>query len=173
MTNTNSNVAFYTVIIISLIFGGLLFSAQGCDLRSLVQVDVPKPVLEAVAPEDLEGGITLAEADRVWADWIAYVESNSKRFTDAVEDANERYSVIASVVDLGVGVVGETAQTFPFGAVIVSALGLATGLFLKRPGEDKRVAIEKEDSYNAGLAKGSQIADQVKTLVEAVKEEVG
>ena len=39
-----------------------------------------------------------------------------------------------------------------------------TGLFLKRPGTDRAIAKEKEDSYNAGLEVGRIDA------VEAIRE---
>lgn len=169
MTTTNSNVAFYTVICVSLAVGGFLMAAQGCDLRSMVSVDVPPPVLEAVAPEDLEGGITLAEAQRVWEDWVTYVESNTERLRQSIDDANDRYYALASLINTGVSILGEHSGAFPFGAVVMSGLGVLTGLFLKRPQEDARVAKEKEASYNAGLVKGAEVA---KPMVEITKTEI-
>ncbi len=41
-------------------------------------------------------------------------------------------------------------QAHPLGGLITVMLGAGGGLFLKRPGEDKRVQSEKQDSFNAG-----------------------
>jgi hypothetical protein len=49
--------------------------------------------------------------------------------------------------------------------VDVPAGVLLTGWFLKRPGEDKVVAKEKEDSYNAGLAKGKEMVEIIKGAI--------
>ena len=45
----------------------------------------------------------------------------------------------------------------PGGTILLSGLSLLAGVFLKRPGEDARVAKAKEDSYNKGLEVGSTI----------------
>lgn len=156
------NIPFFAMLAATLFIGGFLFAAQGCDLRSMVQVDVPPPVLEAIAPEDLEGGITLADAERVWEDWTTYVQANTERLRVAIDDANDRYYALASIIDTGVSILGDHAGAFPFGAVVMSGMGVLTGLFLKRPAEDKRVASEKEASYRAGLAKGAGIAEAIK-----------
>jgi len=157
-----TDIAFYCMICITLLVGGFLVSAQGCDLQSMVKVDVPPPVIEAIAPDDLEGDITLADAQRVWEDWTNYVQTNTERLRSAIDDANDRYYALASIIDTGVSILGDHAGAFPFGAVVMSGLGVLTGLFLKRPAEDKRVASEKEASYNAGLKTGANIADAVK-----------
>ena len=128
----------------------VLMTANGCNLQSFVKVDVPQEVKEVV---DLPTGetITLDEAQAVWDDWQFYVESNSMRFQRAVKDAEDRYAVLLQITDLGMGALGEASSGIPGGALLMSGLGLLTGLFLKRPGEDSRVANEKEKSYNAGI----------------------
>ena len=162
MNQTNSNVAFYTMICVTILIGGFLTAAQGCDLQSMVSVDVPPPVLEAVAPDDLEGGITLDEAKRVWEDWTSYVQSNTERLRSAIDDANDRYYALASLIDTGVSILGEHSGAFPFGSIVMTGLGVVTGLFMKRPSEDKRVQLEKQASYNAGIAKGAEIKEAAK-----------
>jgi len=118
----------YIVFAASIII--VLLAAQGCDLRQLVRVDVPDPVLN---PLDLEGPITLDEADRVWADWTYYVESNTERFRQALEDAENRYAFMHSFVSLGMNAAGEAASGFPFGALAFGALTGGIGLFLPQP----------------------------------------
>ncbi len=118
----------YIVFAASIII--VLLAAQGCDLRQLVRVDVPDPVLN---PLDLEGPITLDEADRVWADWTYYVESNTERFRQALEDAENRYAFMHSFVSLGMNAAGEAASGFPFGALAFGSLTGGIGLFLPQP----------------------------------------
>jgi len=108
----------------------LLLSAQGCDFRKLVKVDVPEPILN---PLDIEGPITLDEAERVWADWTYYVESNTERFRKAHENAEERYAFIHSFVMLGLNAAGDAASSFPMGALVFGALTGGIGLFLPQP----------------------------------------
>ena len=67
---------------------------------------------------------------------------------------------------MGIGALGEASNAFPGGALLFSGLSLAAGLFLKKPGTDKVVAKEKEDSYNAGLAKGKAMAVAIKDAIE-------
>jgi hypothetical protein len=134
----------------------VLMTANGCNLQSFVKVDVPPEVKEVV---DIPTGetITLDEAQAVWDDWQFYVESNSMRFQRAVKDAEDRYAVLVQITDLGIGAIGDASNGIPGGALLMSGLGLLTGLFLKRPGEDQRVAKEKEKSYNAGIAIGADL----------------
>ena len=124
----SSTAKAYIVFAASIII--VLFAAQGCDLRQLVRVDVPEPILN---PLDLEAPITLDEADRVWADWTYYVESNTERFRKAHESAEERYAFIHSFVMLGVNAAGDAASGFPVGALVFGALTGGIGLFLPQP----------------------------------------
>jgi len=141
-----------------------LVIAQGCDLRSMVGVDVPQDVKATIAatPEDVDREYTLKEIDFVVNEWRAYVARNNAYLEAAIQDAEERYALAENLVNMGITIGSETASTLPGGAIIVSGLSLLTGLFLKRPGEDKRVSKEKEDSYNAGLEEGRRIAAAVK-----------
>jgi hypothetical protein len=141
-----------------------LVIAQGCDLRSMVGVDVPQDVKATIArgPEDVDREYTLKDIDFVVTQWKSYVELNNAYLESAIKDARERYELTSTLVNMGITLGSETASTLPGGAIIVSGLSLLTGLFLKRPGEDKRVSKEKEDSYNAGLEEGRRIAAAVK-----------
>ena len=124
----SSTAKAYIVFAASIII--VIFAAQGCDLRQLVRVDVPDPILN---PLDLEAPITLGEADQVWADWTYYVESNTERFRQAHADAEERYAFLHSFVSLGVNAAGEAASSFPLGALVFGALTGGIGLFLPQP----------------------------------------
>ena len=131
-------------IVILLAFIGMT-ALQGCNLASLVPVNVPPAVKTAVdLPQDER--VTLDSADAVYEEWVAHVNLNTRKFETAIEDANERYIVLKQLTDIGLG-----------GAILLSGLSLLGGLFLKRPGEDSRVAKEKRDSYNKGIEVGATL----------------
>lgn len=142
--------------ILLVIVATMLLTLQGCNLASFVKVAVPQDVkLAVVDVEYLDHPITLDEADEIWVDWNLYVTTNTNKLRAAIADAEDRYAVLKQFTDLGVGALGESAGGLPGGALLLSGLSLVTGLFLKRPGEDKRVAAEKEASYNKGFEVGS------------------
>jgi hypothetical protein len=150
---------------------------SGCDLRKMVDLDVPPAVSQSIDPAGAfpAPGVepreyTLADADRVVEDWQRFVDTATRQLMASIEVSQERHAVLASVVDLGVATVNEVAPSLPGGAFLVGGLSLLTGLFLKRPGEDKRVAKEKEDSYNAGIAKAKET---ILTMIESAKEKDG
>jgi hypothetical protein len=108
-----------------------MVTLQACDMRSFVVVDVPQDVLEAV---DLpEGRLTLDEVDATWQDWKYYVETNTKRFEDAVADAEDRYAVIHQIFSIGLTTAGEASQGIPYGGLLFGALTGITGLMLPQP----------------------------------------
>lgn len=144
---------------LTFIFLGVM---QGCDLREMTSLDVPPSVAQVLDPDAETHEYTLADADRIVTDWQQFVNTATRQLEASIDDANERHAVLASVVDLGVATVNEVAPTLPGGAFLVGGLSLLTGIFLKRPGEDKRVAAEKEDSYNAGIELGKKIAEEIK-----------
>jgi hypothetical protein len=133
----------------------VLASLQGCDIRSQLKVKAPSDMLAAI---DVEEPLTLDEAEAAWEDWSAWVDSRTRAYQRAVADAEDRYARIEALIDLGLTAAEQGGASLPGGAFLVGGLSLLTGLVLKRPGEDKRVASEKEDSYNAGLAKGKALA---------------
>lgn len=161
------NKALVSMLLASTIIVGAILVAQGCDLRKAVTLEVPPQVSTAIDPEALSNPIeyTYADADRIASEWKHFVDTGTKQLEDSLNDAADRHAMLVSIVDMGVVTVNEVAPTLPGGAFLVGGLSLITGLFLKRPGEDKRVAKEKEDSYNAGLKKAKLL------LTDALKDE--
>jgi hypothetical protein len=139
-------------------------TVQGCDLQKMIKFDVPSGVQGAIDANETE---TLANSDYIWSQWENWVQANSEALASNISDANARVALINDVTALGMGALGEVSNTFPGGAVLFSGLSLLAGWFLKRPGEDKVVAKEKEDSYNAGLAKGQELAQKIKEEINA------
>jgi hypothetical protein len=137
-----------TLIICSFAFLLLASAVSGCQVEDFVKVDVPNGIAEATASEPT---IPLSKADATLEDWKAYVERNTRQFTDEIDRGAETAAIIRSITETGISVVDGASSTLPGGAIISTGLALLGGLFLKRPGEEKRVRTEKEDSYNAGL----------------------
>ena len=133
-------------------------SVQGCDLQKMVKFDVPKGVQGAIDSGDAESA---ANAEYVWGQWQNWVENNSETLSRNIEDANSRVAMIENIVGMGMNALGEASGTFPGGALLFSGLTMATGLFMKRPGEGKAVSKEKEKSYNAGIAQGKALVEQL------------
>lgn len=151
----------YVMAAVTIALFAVLAALQGCDLRSQLVVKAPKDVLEVV---DLER-MTLADADAAYEDWANWVDTRTRQFQRAVADAEDRYARIEALIDLGLSAAEQGGASIPGGAFLVGGLSLLTGLVLKRPGEDKRVSQEKEDSYNAGIEAGK------KAVLEALKKD--
>ena len=135
-----------------------VMSAQGCDFQSMVSFDVPRGVQKSI---ETEPKTSLADADVLLEEWTAFVELNTKQLSKNVEDAQGRLSIIESITSTGIGIASDSASALPGGAILVSGLSMLTGLFLKRPGEGKTVSKEKEKSYNAGIAQGKALVEQL------------
>lgn len=151
------NKQFTVLATVTVVVFAVLALMQGCDIRSQIKVKAPADVLAAIDIDETNGPLTLAQADAAWEDWVQFVDSRTRQFQRAINDAEDRYARIEAVIDLGLAAASEGSSQIPGGAFLVGALSLVTGLVLKRPGEDKRVAAEKEDSYNAGLEEGKKI----------------
>ena len=151
----------YILAAVTVALFAVLASLQGCDIRSQLVVKAPKEVLEIV---DLET-MTLADAEAAYEDWANWVDTRTRQFQRAVADAEDRYSRIEALIDLGLSAAEQGGASLPGGAFLVGGLSLLTGLVLKRPGEDKRVSKEKEDSYNAGIEAGK------KAILEALRKD--
>jgi len=129
-------------------------AVQGCDIQKAIKFDVPSGVRLAVDTKEKE---PLSDSDFVWSQWTSYVESNTTKLSENIKDAQSRVAMIKNVTSMGLSTLEGVSSQFPGGALIFSGLSLLTGLFLKRPGEDKAVEKEKEKSYNAGLEKAKNL----------------
>ena len=152
--------------------GFLLLSStlSACSIEDLVKVDVPKNVATAIeSPES----IPVSKSSEAWEDWIAWVERSSDRFAKEIDDSNRVAGVIRSLTETGLSIGQDAASTLPGGALISSGLALAGGLFLRRPGDDKKERKAAEDAYNTGMKRGKDWAEQAMKVVYAAKGEKG
>lgn len=131
-----------------------LLALNGCNLKSMVSVDVPSGVADAL---QLDIPAKLAQADQIAADWEGYVERNSKALAASIGEAEDRYAALKSITDLGLQAASTASATLPGGALLLSGLTLLGGLFIPKPGAQAQLRQEKEDSYNAGLERGQEM----------------
>ena len=156
-------------ILISSSIGVLLLAAtlSACQIEDLVKVDVPKDVAEAIGSEER---IPVSSSSEAWEDWVAWVDRESSRFADRIDQAQETAGVLRSLTETGLQIGQDAASTLPGGAAIATVLAGLGGLFLRRPGDAKRDRLEKEASYNAGLEKGREIAAGLEDLRAGLSE---
>lgn len=146
--------------------GFLLLAAtlSACSIEDMIDFDVPPKVAKAI---DVEESEPVSRASQVWDDWQVYVERESARLADSIDDAQRSVGLLRSLSDTGLALGQSAASTLPGGALISSGLALMGGLFLKRPGTDKQVSKEKEKSYQAGIEEGQKLAAQVASTISA------
>tara|TARA_R100001443_G_scaffold46328_3_gene59218 strand:+ start:675 stop:1136 length:462 start_codon:yes stop_codon:yes gene_type:complete len=138
------------LLIISLtVISALAFtSIEGCDLKQAIKLDTPSQVDEALA---LEGRQTLADADMIWHRWEEFVSRTTLALSDSIEDSENRYEVIRSLVSTSLDALGNSSASFPGGLMITSALAALGGLFLNKPGAKKREYAARAEGYRQGL----------------------
>ena len=156
-------------VLISSSIGVLLLAAtlSACQIEDLVKVDVPKDVAEAIGSEER---IPVSATSEAWEDWVAWVDRESSRFADRIDQGQETAGVLRSLTDTGLQIGQDAASTLPGGAAIATVLAGLGGLFLRRPGDAKKQGLEKEASYNAGLEKGRDIAAGLEALRDGISE---
>ena len=156
----NKTAAFFILVTIATI--AFMAAASGCDLQRMVSLDVPNNVKHGVEPGyplvNADKEYSLADADRIVADWENFVRTGTAQLEASLADAQERHARLSAVVDMGVAAATEVAPTLPGGAFLIGGLSLLTGLFIRRPGDADKMAKEKRDSYNKGIEVGASLA---------------
>ena len=71
--------------------------------------------------------------------WVEFVERQTEELDREIGDSVERYDFLASLADTGLGVLGQEASHIPGGGLLVAALGGLGGLFLRKPGDGKKL----------------------------------
>ena len=128
-----------TICISGAVAVGLLVSVlQGCSLDEWVKVDVPEPVRVALNVPEGEA-VSVGSAQVVRMRWAEFVERQTEELDQEIGDSVERYEFLASLADTGLGVLGQEASHIPGGGLLVAALGGLGGLFLRKPGDGKKL----------------------------------
>jgi hypothetical protein len=133
---------------------------SGCNLGDLVTVKVPSGVQRVT---NTSATIPLNEAEYAFESWAHFVESNTSQFQNNIERSNLIWGSISSAVNIGVDSAQGPLSALPGGAMLISGLTLLTGLLLDKPGSAKKLAQEKERSYNAGIKAGSDAVATAKS----------
>jgi hypothetical protein len=161
----NNNKAAASWGMLAMIAATAILVLNGCSLDQMVKFDPPPAVSEAI--QDDRKSIPLADGELVWDRWHDWVAVNSDRLEDAIGDAHGQWEILNAIGDTGLGFLGEAAPMIPGGGLLFGGLTMLSGLMLKRPGTDKFVSKEKQESYNKGIEEGKKMAIQ---LYEAAKE---
>ena len=136
----------------------LVFVASGCSASDLIQVRVPSGVQRSISTPKL---VPLSDAPHEWDRWILFVETESERFSDSIARGQELLGFVQSMTNTGLGLAEQALGGIPFGGALIGGLGLVSGIFFDKPGAKKKEASEKQASYNAGMAKGKKMAEEI------------
>lgn len=147
----------YGILIVACVVGVLL-TASACSgnrATDFIQYRNPPQVQQALGVPAKQ---TLTQAPMTIEQWELYVEQGTRELFANVEQADALFDFLRGLVTGGIEQLeDEISMAFPLGGTIVAGLGVLGGLFLKRPGEEKRVRKEKEDSFNAGQRKARDL----------------
>jgi len=131
------------------VVAGCVSLLQGCDLATLVRIDVPEPVQEAIGVPD---SVSYADAESAWNEWKLFVQINSDRMASEIEAGRERFELLQSVANTGLEALSENASLFPGGGLIVGVLGGVGGLFVRRPGDKKKMVQAVQKGFQEGVS---------------------
>ena len=131
------------------VVAGCVSLLQGCDLATLVRVDVPEPVQEAIGVPD---SVSYADAESAWNEWKLFVQINSDRMAAEIEAGRERFELLQSVANTGLEALSENASLFPGGGLLVGDLGTVGGLFVRRPGDKKKMVQAVQKGFQEGVS---------------------
>ena len=146
--NERRAITCFSIAVVGLL---LLASVQGCDLQEMISVDVPASIRE-ISGIPADERVSLADAPRVFEAFQARVESDTAAFNHALADAQDRYSIISSILDLGIAQLETSAGSIPGGTILVAALSGLGGLFLRQPGTRRRELRIRRDGFEAGAS---------------------
>tara|TARA_R100000388_G_C7220648_1_gene148755 strand:+ start:191 stop:718 length:528 start_codon:yes stop_codon:yes gene_type:complete len=161
---SNPAAAWFIIAAISALAVTSVLSA--CQIQDIVKVKVPADVQSAIGSEPK---ISVSDSEQAWSEWVAYVDRNSTRFSDAIDRGNENAGLIRSLTDTGIAIGQDAASTLPGGALISTGLALMGGLFMKKPGSAKKELKASEESYKAGLEQGQRLALSVSEGLEQLR----
>lgn len=134
---------------LAVVVAGVLAMLQGCDLATLVRVKVPDPVQEAIGvPES----VSYANAEAAWNEWKLYVQINSDRLAAEINAGRERFELLQAVANTGLEALTENAALVPGGGVLVGVLGGLGGLFIRRPGDKKKLVEAVQKGFQEGVS---------------------
>ncbi|MEQ9616667.1 MAG: hypothetical protein RLN60_01390 [Phycisphaerales bacterium] len=128
-----------------------IFALAGCQVGDLVQANVPQSVRKVVPSEPR---VSYNDAKIVYADWRASVERTAEQFQLELDRKAELVSLLSTLTNDAMLVGVPVLESLPGGGLLATGLVGFGAWFLRSPGTDKRLAREKEASFNKGLEEG-------------------
>lgn len=129
----------------------LLFALAGCQVGELVQTSVPQSVRQVIPSEPR---VSFNEARVVYADWRASVERTAEQFQQELDRKAELVSLLSSLSNEALLAGVPALEALPGGGLLATGLVGLGAWFLRAPGTDRRLAQEKQASFNKGLEDG-------------------
>jgi hypothetical protein len=139
----------------------MLFALAGCQVGDVVQANVPQAVRQVVPSEPR---VSFNEARAVYADWRASVERTAEQFQLELDRKAELVSLLSSLTNDAMLVGVPVLESLPGGGLLTTGLVGLGAWFLRSPGTDKRLAREKEASFNKGLEEGRALTNPAAPL---------
>ena len=135
------------VSILGVVLTGFIVMAgmNGCQLTDMVKVSVPLEVQKAT---NSPSKVTLTDAPGVMKAYVAGGEKFKKNIARGYKWLGFLSSLGTTGIEMGKSVI-------PGGAIGLSLLTLAGGIFIKGPGTAK----EKNASYNKGMQEGQRLTN--------------
>lgn len=128
-----------------------LLALAGCQVGDLVQTNVPQSVRKVVPSEPR---VSFNEARVVYADWRASVERTAEQFQQELDRKAELVSLLSSLSNDALLTGVPALDALPGGGLLATGLVGLGAWFLRAPGTDRRLAREKQASFNKGLEEG-------------------
>jgi hypothetical protein len=133
------------------VFLGVSWQLWGCSADDFIKVQIPTPISQKLG---VPPRVSLREARFVRVEWQDYSNRQTAQLDGRISRGEDKAAMLMAFTDFGiVQMEGAVTSAFPAGGAVASLLSLLIGLAFKRPGTDKMVAKEKEDSFNAGYEK--------------------
>ncbi|MEM8737240.1 MAG: hypothetical protein AAGG38_02015 [Planctomycetota bacterium] len=139
------------------LLASVIAACSGLDFGDVISVKTPQDVVETTG---LPTKLSLNEAETEYQNYVEDFQRGAAQWKGNIEKQNQVRGVVNQFT-LGVlDSVGPAIAGVPVLAPFVPLLTGLGGLVLKRPGDVSKDDLrkQKEDSYNAGLEVGKQLA---------------
>ena len=140
-------------LLIGFALSGIAFIAiaNGCDLQDFVKVPISDEVKHAVGlPQD--DSVSLADGQRIYDEWIGFVESQTLELQRDLGAAKNRYETLQSSVSIGWSAAESHLSVVPGGSIIIALLTGVMGLLIPQPGTKKKIRELKVKSFREGMS---------------------
>lgn len=153
-----------TMIGVVIVAAIVMVVLTGCQLSDYVKVDVPLKVQQFTG---LPSSVPLTHAEEYYEDSATAMLTAMERFRENIDEANWLFTFLTTSIQTGITAAEPAATTLPGGALILTALAGLGGIFIRKPGDTKKINQASIDGYNEALA------DLQKMGIDEVLKKVG